>query len=109
MVLYGAANNNLLKDEIKCRCIYWQFSSLSIPGGSINKLMYKSKEKLAPKDGKSQRLHIAYVKRDDIDNLAAFIKEKCDTPQHNELMQIYTTGVGGKQFGNEINEKLNVE
>ena len=80
-----------------------------MPGGSINKVMYRTKEKLPSKDGLSQRLRIAFLDRNDNENLAAFIKENCDTPQHDKPMQIATTGVGGTQYANELNELLNAK
>ena len=81
---------------------------LVFSGGSVNKLMYRTKQKLPSEDGLSQNLHIAYLNRDNIDNVAAFVREHCDSPEHNEPMPILTTGVGGTQYMNQMNEKLNV-
>lgn len=71
--------------------------------------MYKTKEVIEPKNGRSQRIRVAYLARHDIDNLALFLRERCDTINHNVPVTVVTTGVGVKQYGYEINEKLNVK
>jgi len=71
--------------------------------------MYKCKEKYEPQNGISQRLRLAYLTKDDIDNLACFVRERCETQEHEAPVAAFTTGVGVKQYGYEINEKLNVK
>ena len=76
----------------------------------MTKLMYCSKQQVPAKQGKSERIRIANLPRSDIDLLESYLRAHCVTElSHDAPITVHTTGVGVKQFGKQIREKLNIK